>query len=98
MTLGEAPTVFSLKSRRSLPMRSPVGGEYGAMRRTAWRGGRTPGGGSSFLPKAHLDGAGVSFESFGAGEGCDPRGQAPPSVGRQFPDPDPPGDIGGDPA
>jgi hypothetical protein len=31
MTRGEQPTVFSLKSSRSLPARPAVGGEYGAM-------------------------------------------------------------------
>ena len=29
ITRGEQPTVFSLKSSRSLPARPPVGGEYG---------------------------------------------------------------------
>ena len=38
ITRGEQPTVFSLKSRRSLPARPPVGGEYGAIFWTASRG------------------------------------------------------------
>src|ERR1700752_4020895 len=38
ITAGEQPTVFSLKSRRSFPALPPVGGEYGAMRRTDSRG------------------------------------------------------------
>src|SRR6185437_708148 len=37
-TCGGAPTVFSLKSRRSLLRRPPVGGWYGAIRSTASRG------------------------------------------------------------
>src|SRR5580698_6753824 len=37
-TRGEQPTVFSLKSRRSLPARPALGGEYGAMLSTALRG------------------------------------------------------------
>src|ERR1017187_3444367 len=37
-TRGEQPTVFSLKSRRSLSARPPVGGEYGDMASTAGRG------------------------------------------------------------
>src|SRR5277367_4740196 len=55
ITLGDAPTVFSLKSRRSLPVRPPVGGEYGAMFNTASRGCKTPGGSSiRLLAKTHL--------------------------------------------
>ncbi len=38
ITCGEHPTVFSLKSRRSLSARPPVGGEYGAIEMTAGRG------------------------------------------------------------
>ena len=42
MTRGEQPTVFSLKSRRSLPARPAVGGEYGAMACTLGRGLMAP--------------------------------------------------------
>ena len=38
ITRGEQPTVFSLKSRRILPARPAVGGEYGAIFWTARRG------------------------------------------------------------
>src|SRR5271156_6694128 len=84
-TLGDAPTVFSLKSRRSLPARPPVGGEYGAIRRTASRGCKTPGGKSILLaPKTHLHRAGVSFQSFGASQRGDGRRQASQAIERQF--------------
>src|ERR1700677_3944801 len=66
MTRGEHPTVFSLKSRRSFPARPPLGGEYGAMRRTAFLGLRL---------KANLHGASVGFESFGPGERGDGGGE-----------------------
>src|ERR1035438_4225200 len=69
ITLGEAPTVFSLKSRRSLSDRPPVGGLYGAILNTASRGCNTPGGKSIFLlAKSHLHGAGMRFQTLGASE------------------------------
>src|SRR5271170_918205 len=78
ITLGDAPTVFSLKSRRSLPVRPPVGGEYGAMFSTASRGCNTPGGRSiRLLAKAdlvthtHLYGSRMRFQTFRACECSD---------------------------
>src|SRR5580700_7261750 len=68
-TLGDAPTVFSLKSSRSLSARPAVGGEYGAILRTASRGSSTPGGRSIFLlAKPHLHRARVRFQALGAGQ------------------------------
>src|SRR5580692_9771435 len=72
ITRGEQPTVFSLKSRRSFPARPPLGGEYGAMRSTAFLGlSAFPG----LLLKTNLHGAGVGFESFGPGESGDGRSE-----------------------
>src|ERR1700693_4867505 len=74
ITLGEAPTVFSLKSSRSLSARPPVGGLYGAIRSTASRGCNTPGGKSIFLlAKAHLHGAGMRFQALRPSESSDGR-------------------------
>ncbi len=67
MTRGEQPTVFSLKSRRILPARPPLGGEYGAISSTALRG--------VGLSKPHLDRSGMRFETFGASERGDRRRQ-----------------------
>src|SRR6202035_5216512 len=68
-TLGEAPTVFSLKSSRSLSARPAVGGEYGAILSTASRGSSTPGGRSIFLPaKPHLHRARVRFQALSASQ------------------------------
>src|SRR4051794_29032928 len=66
MTAGEHPTVFSLKSRRNLPARPPVGGEYGAMATTAGRGLTAPLG--SF--------GGLGF----TGAAPPPIGHAPPAL------------------
>src|ERR1022692_1555724 len=85
ITLGEAPTVFSLKSRRSLSARPPVGGLYGAILNTASRGCNTPGGKSIFLlAKADLHGAGMRFQAFGASECGDGRRQPLQSFRRQL--------------
>src|ERR1035438_8474234 len=85
ITLGEAPTVFSLKSSRSLSDRPPVGGLYGAILRTASRGCNTPGGKSIFLlGKADLHGAGMRFQTLGASECGDGRRQLLQSFRRQL--------------
>jgi hypothetical protein len=85
MTCGEQPTVFSLKSRRSLPARPPVGGEYGAMRSTARR----------TLGIAHLDAAGVRFESFSAGQRRDGGEPGLQAITREFLDRDDLDEVGG---
>src|ERR1700683_1919239 len=72
MTRGEQPTVFSLKSRRSFPARPLLGGEYGAISRTALRG---------LIPKAHLHGAGVGFEAFGGSQHGDGGSESRESAG-----------------
>src|SRR5579859_4395237 len=54
ITRAEHPTVFSLKSSRSLPTRLPVGGVYGAIAITALRGLIAPFGSFNPLPKPHL--------------------------------------------
>ena len=71
MTRGEQPTVFSLKSRRSLPARPPVGGEYGAISSTALRGK------GSVKPrfKPHLHRSGMCFQPFRASQRGDRRSQ-----------------------
>src|SRR5437667_12348354 len=85
ITLGDAPTVFSLKSSRSFPARPPVGGLYAAMLSTASRGCKTPGGKSIFLAaKAHLHGAGVRFQTFGARQGRDGGGKLVQAVEGEF--------------
>src|ERR1700679_1574603 len=70
ITRGEQPTVFSLKSRRSFPARPPVGGEYGAILRTAGRGV------SASIMAAHLGRSRVRLQPFGACQfrdrGCEP--------------------------
>src|SRR5580693_6184335 len=84
-TRGEAPTVFSLKSSRSLSPRPPVGGLYGAILNTASRGCNTPGGKSIFLlPKTHLHGTGVRFQTLRASESGDGRSQPVQRFGRQL--------------
>src|SRR5665811_2072889 len=78
VTFSEQPMVFSLKSSRNLSARPPVGGEYGAMLSTALRG-------LSFsVGIAHLNGAGVGFEPFGAGDGRDRRSNFREAGFRQF--------------
>src|SRR5580765_7415745 len=81
ITLGEQPTVFSLKSRRSFPARSPVGGEYGAIFRTAARG-------LSASPTAHLrpqfNRTCVRFESFRASQSRNCRRQSFEPLGCQL--------------
>src|SRR5271170_206601 len=88
ITFGDAPTVFSLKSRRSLPPRPPVGGEYGAILSTASRGCNTPGGRSIFLlgkthlgTYTHLYGTGMGFQTFGTRQRGDCRRELPQTVG-----------------
>src|SRR5579871_5438505 len=73
MTRGEHPTVFSLKSRRSLPARPAVGGEYGFMPRTAGRGLMAPLGSLGDLAaiQSNLHGACVRLQTFGARQGGD---------------------------
>src|SRR4051812_26797683 len=66
MTCGGAPTVFSLKSRRSLLRRLPVGGWYGAISRTERRGVRLAG-------ITNLHGARMRLKTFGARERGDGR-------------------------
>jgi hypothetical protein len=66
MMRGEQPTVFSLKSRRSLPARLPVGGEYGAMLSTAERGRGAPLGIFCLAGNPHLHRARVRFQALGA--------------------------------
>src|SRR5712691_9017116 len=81
ITLGDAPTVFSLKSSRSFPARPPVGGLYAAIFSTASRGCKTPGGNSIFLAaKPHLHAPRMCFQAFGACQGCDHRGQLAQTV------------------
>src|SRR5208283_1538779 len=80
-TAGEQPTVFSLKSRRSLPSRPAVGGEYGAILTTASRGLR-------ISATAHLHGTGVGFQALGAGQRRDGRRQSLERSGAQFLDRD----------
>src|ERR1700720_4128612 len=87
--LGEAPTVFSLKSRRSLSARPAVGGEYGAILSTASRGSSTPGGRSIFLlAKPHLPRARVRFQALGSGQRRNRGRQFDQTFGRQFLDRD----------
>src|ERR1700757_2378812 len=76
-TLGEQPTVFSLKSRRSFPARPPVGGEYGVIWRTAARGARAS-------HTTHLHRTGMRFESFRAGQLRNRRRQSVKSLACQF--------------
>src|SRR5579863_3849978 len=85
ITLGDAPTVFSLKSRRNLSPRPPVGGLYGAIFRTASRGCNTPGGRSILLlAKPDLHGARMRFQALGAGERGDGRRKHPQSCGSEL--------------
>src|SRR5580658_748884 len=91
ITFADAPTVFSLKSRRSLPARPPVGGEYGAILSTASRGCNTPGGRSILLlAKTHhifqtnFDGTCMCFQTFGAREGRNRRRKVPKTGGGQL--------------
>src|SRR6202789_4569296 len=77
ITLGEQPTVFSLKSRRSLPCRPPVGGRYGAIFCTAGRGVRP-------LPIPNLRGSRVRFQAFCACERSDCRCQFRESFTAEF--------------
>src|SRR5574340_1168017 len=71
ITRGEQPTVFSLKSRRSLPSRPAVGGEYGAMSITACRGFTAPLGSRGRLATPHLHAPRVRFQSLGPRQGRD---------------------------
>src|SRR5258706_12615610 len=76
ITFGEQPTVFSLKSKRSFPARPPVGGEYGAIFRTASRGA------SLLIPNLHR--ARVRFQSFRARQRRDRGRKRGESLRRQF--------------
>src|SRR5579863_3880765 len=71
ITLGEQPTVFSLKSRRSFSARPPVGGEYGAILRTASRGSIT----RDLVIYAHLHGTRVRFQTLRACQRRNRRGK-----------------------
>src|SRR6516165_8794788 len=71
---GEQPTVFSLKSSRSFPARPAVGGEYGAMRSTAWRGRGTVRTRSA--TGAHLYRTRVRLETLGTRQSGDCRREA----------------------
>src|SRR5580692_872114 len=84
-TWGEAPRVFSLKSSRNLSPRPPVGGLYGAIRKTASRGCKTPGGNSIFLfAKPHLHRTRVRFQSLRTSESSDGRRQLVQCFRRQL--------------
>src|ERR1700693_357682 len=84
-TLGEAPTVFSLKSRRSLSARPAVGGEYGAILSAAPRGSSAPGGRSIFLlAKPHLHRPRVRFQALGTGQRRNRRRQFDQTLRREF--------------
>src|SRR6266851_5568295 len=85
ITLGDAPTVFSLKSSRSFPARPPVGVLYAAILRTASRACKTPGGRSILLAaKTHLHRTGMCFQTFGARQGGDGGGKLAQAIEGEF--------------
>src|SRR5579884_464585 len=90
MTCGGAPTVFSLKSRRNLLRRAPVGGWYGCIRSTAGRGisafwadsGLTSI--TDLVDRTNLHGVCVRLQTFGSGERCDDRSNLAEPVARKL--------------